>query len=264
MTKFLVNSDFKVIRKGEFVKADEAIGEFIMDSESNDLAASTLREIASANKIAVPKKANNQTLTTTIAEAIMTDQNIPEQNQPTETDKATEIVKAGFDAGKNDDEIMVELVTSGISFKKAAKLFKQVAETLGARVSSKDRNAQAAELLADMEFNPATSEDVLAAAKTLSEKIKDTTEKQALTVIKKYAKDHEIELPEVQKAKRTGGGGGHGFRGAAFDWIVSNPEATREQFIEFIASNEKPEAVQNRLAGIFDLVHQFHNTHKAA
>jgi len=253
--KFLISSDFKVMRKGEMVAADEKAGEFIYETgNARDASMGQLQEIAKANKIQIGNKPKKDQLISKIDEALMNDQTVAEQNTPTETQKVEEIVKAGIAAGKNDDAMLIDIVQAGVSFKRASKLFKQVLEAQGVRIASKDRNTQAGEILAAMDFNPQNAADVEAAVKEIEAKVKDTNAKQALTAVKKYAKEHQIELPKTVKGQR----GVSGFRSKVFDWILANPNGSVAELKEFIASMEKPESIQKRFVGIYDLVHKFH------
>lgn len=267
MTKFLLNADFKVIRKGAMVEADESAGEFVyVTGNELGLSSAQLQEIAKANNIAVGSKAKKDELTTKIDEALMTDETIATQEQPTESQRVEEIVRAGYEANKKDDDIMIDIVTAGISFRKAGKLFKQATEKLGLRVSAKDRNEKVAEILAGLEFHPESEEDVKAAIKAVVDGVDDTDEKQALASIRRYAKQNGIELPKVEKVKgaKKGAAGGGGFRSKALQWIVDNPEATVEEYTAWIASNEKPEAIQKRFADIFKTAHALADAKVAA
>jgi len=254
--KYLLSAEFKVMRRGEFVEADTSVGEFIYDTEGEAVSNGVAHEIADNNALTVSKKLKKEDYINALNEEL-SKMEVSEQNTPTESQRVLQIVKDGYDAGKNDDAILIEIVTAGISFKKAAKLFKQSVESLGLRVSTKDVVTQANEILAAIDFAPTTQADVDAAVAAITSKVEKVEAKQALAAIRKYAKTNEITLPEKPKGQR-GATAGHGFRNKAFDWIKANPEAKEADFVAWVAAEGKPEPIQKRLAGIFVLVHEFH------
>ncbi len=255
--KFLINQEFKVLRRGDYVVADESVGEFIYDTEGTPLHNGTAQEVAEANGFKISKKLSKADYTTKLNEELLA-MNAPEQNTPTESQRVEEIVKAGYDAGKNDDAIMVDLVQSGISFKKVSKMFKAAVESLGLRVSNKDVATQASEILAAMDFDPKTGADVKAAVEAITAKIEKADPKQALAAVRKYAKANGFELPKAPKGEKRVAGVAGGFRGKFVTWVMSNPTATLEECKEWLAAQEKPEALQKRFASWFEIIHAFH------
>jgi hypothetical protein len=241
--KYLLNNNFKIMRKGSRVVANEGVGEFIYDDETSDLSHGQLKEIAEANKLQCVGKSKTQ-YQQSINEALkMVD--VAEQNGPTETEKVEQIVREGFDAGHDDDTIMIAIVQAGISFRRASRMFKEAVETLGLRTSVKDVKDVARKLLAELEFNPSKYSEVQEVAEKLVETVEGASHSQAMTAIKAYAKENEIALPKREKGeKKAGPSEGSGFKYKVMAWILANPNFDTENmdgFKAFLAENDRIE-----------------------
>jgi len=237
--KYLVNAELKAVRKGDFVEADENAGEFIFDSENNEHTKATLVGIAESNQI----KISNKLRLMEYCELLFSELNklkLPEQNNMTESAMIKEIVTEGVNADKEDNEILVALVNNGVSFKNAVKAFNTAMNELGFRISPKERLEKATAILDEVGFAPETFQDVQDAITGLCAKISSTNEKQALLVIRKYAKVNSIEMPKAVKDPNKAGGA----RGKVLNWMAANPSATIEEFTEFCESINKPKMVK--------------------
>jgi len=248
--KYLINANLKVIRKGEFVEASEVAGEFIYDDIQNGLTVATLRGIAEANNLKLKGKKHDE-LVESIAVELST-LKIPEVKNMTDTQKATKIIEDGVAAGKSDDEMLVEIVQSGISFKSATRMFKQIMEEKGLRVSTKDRVESATKVLTDIDFAPKTYADVKAAIKKLCDEVADTNEKQATIAIRKYAKAKEIVMPKAEKGEKKVGSAG-GFKGKMLEWMVGNADsADLAGFAAWMTKNKRKESMTKRFTPVFE------------
>lgn len=233
----IIDSNFKARFKGQNLTAAEHDGEFVF-SENSDFSISTLKEIAKANGFEIPskelrKKANAHEF---VFNTLNTSENIVEAKM-SNLDQVKEIVNVGVSEGKSDDEIKIAIVQSGISFKDAQKFFQQAMEECGHRISPKARFAKICDVLDEMEFNPDTPDEVSAVAEKLAEQIDDTSEKQALAAMRKWAKENEIELPKpAKKAGGAGRGAGGGLIQKGLDWLVENKDADAEAITNFILS----------------------------
>lgn len=253
--KTLIRSDFVAIRQGEFVEANVESGEFIFDSENVDFAMGTLQEVAEANEIELNKKLNKADFAAGLADGLAA-LDLPEQNEPTETQIVEDIVRAGCESEKSDDEMMIEIVTAGVSFKKAARLFKQAMESLGLRVSAKERKTAIHELLEEQAFQAKDADEVDAMVELILAEdsgIADTNHKQAIQAIRAYCKANDMTMPKTAKKKP----GAVGFFGEAYDWMVANPSATNDELVAWMKSKEKNEAAQRRFVGIFEFAKRY-------
>ncbi len=232
---YLIDEQFKVIGKGTSLKAS---GEnFILH---HSLPKATLIEVAKSNGIKFVKSADEKKLFQTIETTLNQIEDIPnmtEENTKLKVDqKYVEIVQQGFANGEDADTIQVNLVKAGLKFKQAASTFKKVSEHLGLVVSPKDRIAKATELLGD--FTPADWEGVQKAAAHIVENVADTSESQAISVLRKICKDAEVEFPKKPKGAKAASGP-RGFKAKAYAWILGNKEATKEDLEKFLSENEQ-------------------------
>ena len=244
---YLINSNMKALRCGDFVKADLSIKEFIYNTAAPDTAEHTtavMRGNADANSIVIP---DNLTKRGEIAQRLATELTklkLPEVKKMTETESATKIIVAGVEADKSDDMILVDIVNSGISFRNAGKLFKKIMEEKGLRISNKTRQEQVFALLKKNRFKkPAEWQKVQDMLDLIcgEEGVNDTTEKQALLLVRRYAKEAEFVLPKAPK-KAAGSKG----KAKITDWMVANPKATQEEFTKFMLELGKKENVAKR------------------
>ena len=253
--KYLINSDFEVLRKGEYVEANENAGEFILDTEVDEPTGAVIEGIAEANHLPITHSAKvaakRERLFNQLAEMPLS-----EVNEMTDSAKVKAIVSAGVEAGKSDNDMLVEIVNSGVSFKAATKLFKQAMEEGGYRINAKKRAELAAEILAKNDFAPATYDEVKEMAEHIIKEVPDTTNAQALAAIRKYAKENSIELPKPEK-KGGGRSRSNSMRGRAYTWMVNNYNASDADLKKFIMEeNEKPENVYRYFLGIFNVARE--------
>lgn len=233
--KALISNTMKAIRSGEFVQANHDSDEFIFDSElpaEEQHAKATLIEVAKSNGLVISSKAKAADIVEQLAAHLET-LKLPKVDKMTDTQKVEQAIDAGIAAGKTDDDILVDIINDGVSFKNAGKLFKAVMEAKGLRVSAKDRAEQAAAILTGADFGAAdengesaevTAELVAEMVAKITGEIDNTSDKQAMAAIRKYAKEMKFELPKAPKggAGRVSGGG---ILVKMTDWMLNNREA---------------------------------------
>lgn len=257
--KYLVNADFQILRRGEYVKADKSVGEWIYDSENTNLSLSNLKELAECNKISITatKKADYQN---NLNQEILK-MSTAEQNQPTQTEIVEQIVREGYQSGKDEDAMLIAIVQAGIGFRVAGKMFKEACERLGFTKSTKDVKALAQRLLAEIEFKAANHEEVEKAIDLVLSQAGEGAERgQAVSAVKFYAKQNEIALPAAPKGE-TGAGG---FRGRVYQFILDNPNASKDDLQAYIAKNGKAEKAEKLVKAYFPvlkLCRKFANKH---
>ena len=251
--KYIINPSFKAIFKGEFSQASEVDGEFEYNAgEESSLSAATLHEIAKANGLKISTKAKKSNVIEQLNAHLET-LNINEVSNMTDTQKVEESIATGMEAGWDDDKIMLDIVNKGVSFKAAGLLFKKVMEDKGFRVTAKERAEKAAKILKDAAFGVflddddepmlddegnvvvLTTKDVDYMVATIAKEVPDTTDKQALAAIRKYAKEQKFDLPKAKK----GGGSGTGATGInkkVGEFMLANRECDEAAIAEFIRS----------------------------
>lgn len=259
--KYLCRQTGEVLRKGDFVKADKSVCEFIFDTESNEITVKTLQLIAQSNKIRVTAKTKADYLKQ-ITEALDKMNDIAQQNEQTKTELVEQIVRDGFENGRDDDSIMIAIVHAGVSFRAAGKLFKEAVEKLGYRTSTKDVKALAQKLLAEIEFKGETADEVERAINLVHSQAGENVERgQAVSAVKHYAKVNEITLAMPSKAQ-TGAGG---FRGRVYQFILDNPQATESELRVFLSKGEKDaDKLLKHYSPILKLCRKFANKHASA
>lgn len=243
---YLITNGFVAIRKGEFVKADEQAGEFIYDStttEKKQYPIGTLVEIASANKIEVDENAKKADIILALNDGLEA-LKLPEQNKMSDTDAVKQIVQAGHEAGTSEDEMLVQIVQSGVKFGNAMKMMKQAQEDLGLALSPKARYEKSHGIMEGAGFSPETHEDVANMASVLTNEVQDTNEKQALAAIRKYCKEIEVELPKKPKAEKTTGWAG--IHTKVYEHILANPDTTDDALREFLESIGKVDGEKDK------------------
>ena len=252
LMKTLINANFRALRTGEYVKADTDAGEFIFDSSlsgDDQLEKSTLTEIANKNKISVGKKDNKDTIVEKLESGIK-ELKLPEQNEKTETEVVHEIVQKGFAEGKEDEDMVIEIIEAGVKLKAAYRMFQNAAQELGLRITTKERKEKISEILLGDEFEPETYDDVNAMADRIVKEVPDTTTSQAISAIRRYCKDNELDFPKPAKKPRGG------FRARAFAWMVANPDASKVELGEWVAKQDKDEKTTDRLWTLFEFAKQ--------
>lgn len=249
--KVLIAENFKALRKGEFVKASSENAEFIFDSDDNKLTKAVLLEIAAKNKIKVGKKDTVDVLVSTISESITLNKKIAEQNKMSDSEAVKKIVDDGVAAGLEDDEMMIQIIQSGIAYKVASKMFAKFMTDGGHRISAKSRKEEVLNILKEAEFEPETYSEVEEMLEHICKTVSDTEIGQALKLVRGYCKEFEIEMPKPEKKPRGG------LKQQIFDFIAGNPTATEADLKTFIVDDkEKDEKFVARYLPILQLVNK--------
>lgn len=255
--KYLINGKFKAIRRGDFVKADTKEKEFILDTSDKEgcPALGVLIEIEKANKLEIQAKYKKNKLEyLSQLEEKLGEVKMAEQNDQTQSDKAAALIEEMHKAGKSKEEMIVALITKvGMKVAPASKAIKEQLTKLGAILSNKDRKEQGFAVLTEMKFSPKDASDVLAGVARIKDKVSQTNEKQAMVVIRAYAKEKGIELPK--KAK-----GATNLRMKIFTYMIENPTSTKAQFTKFMEENNRNENAIKRQWEIFEIAKKMAET----
>lgn len=254
----LINGDFKALRQGQFVSVSEdskECGDFILDTDNCDYSCATLLEIASANKFSL-KKERKEDMVSKLETGLQL-LNLPEMNKMSDTDKVLEIVTEGFKAELPDDQMLVQIINSGVPYRLAGKMFRVCVENNGFRISGKKRAEAIDKILEDNEFFPETFAEVEAMCERIAvgvsaveakdgneaveaiEAVSDTTTQQAMKAIKKFLKVKEIEFPKAPKKAKGG------LRLRFLTFAATHPAATDEELADWFASNTKDKSEED-------------------
>lgn len=249
MAKYLINSDFKAIRKGEFISADSESGEFVMDTDVKNcgLSKGQLEEVAQANKMKISSKLNAAEFAGELTSQLE-NLKIAEVNKMTNSEIVKGIVEKGFVEGKSEEDMLVEIIQSGIKFREAGKLYKQAAEEGGYVANNKKRKEDAAAMMDEAEFAPEHWDEVVSMADQICDAVPGTEQKTAISLIRSWCKANEVTLPKKTKSAKP----------KIQDGILSFMKArastvTVDEVAEYIAE-QKPEFDEdkvNKMAGRF-------------
>lgn len=231
--KALVNGNFKALRIGEYVQATSD-AEFIFDSDTaeDEHTAATIREIGKANGLILPGKITKADSIKKLSFHLQT-MGLPTMSEKPYTQIVIEIIEAGIAEGLEDDDMLCQIVQAGVPFKETGKLFKAAMQEGGYRITAKQRKEECRAILVEAEFAPETYEEVDAMAQSLTEQVNDTEYSQAMSTIRSYAKDFEIELPKPEKQRKLP------LITRVLNWILKNPDCSDEDLVEFIANEGK-------------------------
>lgn len=270
--RFLINADRKVIRKGEYVKANDNAGEFVYvtgsEGEVENMGPASvdlLKDVAKANKLTIARGLRRRDeIVAFLDEELEKMSNIAEQNEKPGSEQVVEVVQAGFAAGQDDETIMMELVQKKlVPVKSVGRVFNQVVTELGLRVRAKDIRESIFEALNATNFAPETAEELRENVEKLSETLSTETHvvdaKQVMSYVRKWAKDNSVTLPSLPRGRK--GSGVSGWRARIFDFILNSPEATAADVEAKMAEMERPEAATKRMVEIHALVHAYAERH---
>ena len=250
MSRFVINANFKAVMKGEYAEASVESGEFILDSDDiESVTGAIITGIAEENKIEVHGKTKADKLASLIAG--LEGLKIGEIREPTVMMKVKALVEAHVVDGKlnaTEDDLVVEILTQQIcGFKHAGKNLKLALEQLGLQTSNKDKLASAESILAKSDFAPQNWGDVLDMAERIAAETPNTNEKQAVGLIKKFAKKNGIELPaKPKKEKGEKVKGVSGFKAKLIKYLTDNPTATKDDVETFCVDSDKKKELADR------------------
>ena len=147
-------------------------------------------------------------------------------------------IRAAFDAahaaGKEEDDIKLDMIGAGATFKNVTRLFNQFSVDAGLTVSKEEKDQivldvlNGADLADEATFNTKVEE--------LMARLSGSTDKSAAALIRAYAKKNGIEA--FKKAKGGTGEAKTGFAAKFYDFLVANPECTVAEATAFIQGTD--------------------------
>ena len=228
--KYLLNENFVALRKGEHVKANSQAGEFIFDTKDNNFKIGQLQEIAMSNNL--DEVNSNEEL-----EVSLESLDVPSQFEKTVTEKINDIVREGFEEGKSDDDICVDIVMNKLCiFSKARRELKRAQVELGLIKEAKEVKEESNKLdnvLDEVNLEFETADDMIDTAKSIADENSLETSK-VLARMKKKAKGLGIVLPKIQRLKTSTPkkDGWAYYYTEIFNFIIDNPNATLQDIFE--------------------------------
>lgn len=148
---------------------------------------------------------------------------------------ATGIVKAGWEAGKDEDDIKMDMFTAKIPFGKLNTLFKNCSIELGFMADPKEVTDGLKEVLEGY-GDKIELADWAAVESTLAHmagQVEGATPQRALSLLKAHCRDNEIEFPK-KPAGAAGAPRAGKLANAIVDLVNSAKDATKAQAFEVI------------------------------
>lgn len=133
------------------------------------------------------------------------------------------------EAGKQEDDVKLDMIVSGATFKNVSRLFSQFMVDAGLAVSKEDRSKAVEQALTGASF--ATKEDFDRSVTVLMDSIPGASEKAAQGLVRSYAKKNSLECyvkPKGEASPRSG------LKSNMFDYIIANPLQSDEEFTAYV------------------------------
>lgn len=227
--KIVITETSKIVEFGTFSFAKN--GNTVIDTENEETTVALWKEFAAINEINVTAKKKADIILQ--IEAHITEHNT-EVTQMSNEQLAIDIISAGFEDEKSDDEMKEKMIISGIPYGIMNKMFRDTVASLGLRISPKDRNEKA---FAFLEGYAPDAEDVASHLAKIAqlEKHLECKTTQAGASMRAWAKLNKIELPKAPVITTT-----PGFRGnqkVVADWAIANPTCTFDELVKFASEN---------------------------
>ena len=138
-------------------------------------------------------------------------------------------------ADKDDNTILGEIIGAGVPFNKAKNVMNQVLVEQGLKLTKEQRDEKADEFLSGWNVSEDTTAD------EVSDMLEDLQEELKCTVgiarsyIKAVFTEADIDMPKAtKKVKREKKPGFAGDAKVTSDWLLDNPNATKEEFVAFM------------------------------
>lgn len=211
--------NFKIVAYGPACWVPAISESWILDHETT---VSNMLDVANFEKIKLTGKKKDEIMSSIEDYCKSSENKIPLIKEKMMQEVISDIITAGFEAGKSDNEMLSDMVMAGVPFGDVAKLFKKFVVDNKLRMSSKERKQKMADILVD--WSTDSVDEVL----SMVSKIKDAceaTEAQAMSAIRRHAKEQGWEVPKAKKEPKA--------RVTKFTkiakWVLENPDCTEPE-----------------------------------
>jgi hypothetical protein len=155
-----------------------------------------------------------------------------------------DIIIAGFNAQKSDDDIMQDLLNAGVLFKDLRSTFNEVVRSHNLRLSAKERKLKTAETLSG--FAPTEGDEVKAMSEKLAEILK-VPAKTAMTAIRSWAKANGVDLPRIKKATKPKVPGFKGQFREVLDYVKDNKHMSDVEIMDYAMQHGMSQGMAKRV-----------------
>lgn len=172
-----------------------------------------------------------------MAKEKLNEENLNTEDNTAQVDLET-LIRNAFDAshaaGKEEDEIKLDMIGAGATFKNVTRLFNQFSVDAGLTVSKEEKDQIIAGVLSGADLS--TEEGFNGKVTELMAALTGSTDKSAAALIRAYAKKNGLEV--FKKAKGGTGEAKTGFAGKFYEWLVANPTSTVAEATAYIQGTD--------------------------
>lgn len=155
-------------------------------------------------------------------------------------------IREAFDAaveeGKSEDNVKMDMIGAGATFKNVTRLYNQFMIDAGLAISKEERDEIVSNTLEGKDIS--TDEGFDSAVAELLEAIDNSTERSAAAMVRAYGKKNEIE---VYKKPKSDGGTKSSFASKYYDFLAANPGMEKEEAEAFIMGEGDHEDTTNNV-----------------
>jgi len=190
------------------------------------------------------------------AEATEVAEEVEDKDQP-----ARDAFNEAVAAEKTEDEIKMAIISTGVTFKNVARLYKKFMIEAGLAMSKEDRDAVVAKVMAKAK-GLETEEGFTKSIEAIKASGNGITDKSAAASIRTWAKAQDPVI-ECWAKPKGGGVAREGFRSRFYDALVANPAMTKEECHEYLKAAEgtssnimKHESNYQGMRGLANRIHE--------
>lgn len=141
--------------------------------------------------------------------------------------------EAALDAGKDEDDVKMDMIQSGATFKNVTRLYNKFMIDAGLAMSAADRKAVVDETLEGRDLS--TEEGFDQAVAALVEAVTGSTERSAAALVRSFGKKEDVDVFTKPKGD---GGTRNPFVRVFHDALIENPDMDEQGLKDIIASLE--------------------------
>lgn len=147
---------------------------------------------------------------------------------------------ASVDAGNTEDQIKMDMIGAGATFKNVTRLYNSLLVDNGMAMAKEERDNIIIDTLTDIDLSDESS--FTECVSILVDRITGTTEKSAASLIRAYGKKNDLE---VYKKPKSEGAAKSGFANDFYAFLIANPTCSVEEADSFIMGSEEAPTSSN-------------------
>lgn len=149
---------------------------------------------------------------------------------------ATQIIEDAHAAGKDEDDVKMEMFAAKIPFSKLNSLYKSISIKLGHIVDPKEVTAGIGEAILEIPWEQFTTwDEVEPAISHVVDSIDGATSTRVIALVRTHCRENEIDLPRKPKGSAGGGPRSSKLSETIVALVASNPQATKAEAYDAIS-----------------------------